>query len=58
MDDELPILIYIVGYSRALNLAANFRLVSDYINYYTQYDSESRLIMNLQVIKFYLFIYL
>jgi len=34
MDDELPLLIFILGYSEVKNLASNFKLLYDYINFY------------------------
>lgn len=49
MDDELPIIIYIIIMSSIKNLISKLQFLSDYIQYDPNIESEKRLITNLLV---------
>ena len=50
MDDELPILIYILSQANLKNGAAEFNLIDDYVQLDPSLESERRLMTNLKVI--------
>ena len=49
MDDELPILIYIVLHSQIPNILAELNFIKDFISLDQQLDDESMLITNISV---------
>ena len=49
MDDELPIIIYIILYARIPNIEAEFAFIEDFINLDPTLESEKRLMTNLRV---------
>lgn len=50
MDEELPILIYILSQANLKNGAAEFNLIDDYVQLDPSLESERRLMTNLKVI--------
>lgn len=49
MDEELPIMIYILLHSQIENISAEFSFVDDYVQFDPALESEKRLMTNLQV---------
>ncbi len=49
MDEELPILIYILVQCKLENAAAEFNFVDDYVQFDPNLESEKRLMTNLKV---------
>ena len=49
MDEELPIMIYILLQSKLENAAAEFNFVDDYVQFDPALESEKRLMTNLKV---------
>lgn len=49
MDEELPILIYILLHSKLENMVAEFNFVDDYVQFDPTLESEKRLMTNLRV---------
>jgi len=49
MDEELPILIYILLQCKLENAAAEFNFVDDYVQFDPNLESEKRLMTNLKV---------
>ena len=47
MDDELPILIYVVTQAKVENLLAEINLIEDFIQLDSQLDDEQKLLTNL-----------
>jgi hypothetical protein len=49
MDDELPILIYVVLHSQSENIFAELNLIQDFISLEPKLDDESMLLTNVSV---------
>ena len=49
MDDELPLLIYVVVHSKMENILAELNLIQDFIDLDPKLDDESRLLLNVSV---------
>lgn len=51
MDDELPIMIFVISQSKVEDLIAELNFVDDYVNFYPQLETEKRLLTNMDVRK-------
>lgn len=49
MDDELPLLIFVVLHSKILNSFSQISLVDDYLSCFSEFDVERRFLFNLKV---------
>lgn len=49
MDDELPILIFIILNTNIRNLYSQIALIEDYITHDSTYESERRTLINFKV---------
>lgn len=49
MDDELPILIFIISRCKVKNLSAHLNFINDYVNHQGTMETEERIMMNLIV---------
>lgn len=49
LDDELPIVIFIVFKTSNVNLPADLQLIENYISYESEHDYEQRLLINIRV---------
>ena len=49
MDDELPLIIYIVSQCRVDNLTSKVNMLEDYVRFIEDFESEQRLITNIKV---------
>lgn len=54
MDEELPVMIYIMLYSGVKNIEAELALIDDYVNLDPTLESEKRLMTNIRVSLFVL----
>ena len=52
MDEELPIMIYILLHANLENASAEFNFVDDYVQFDPALESEKRLMTNLRVLEF------
>lgn len=55
MDDELPLIIYIVSQCEVENLASKVNMLEDYVRFIEDFESEQRLVTNIKVELFYSF---
>lgn len=55
MDEELPLLIYILLYCRVEDLVAELSFIDDYVNLDSSLESEKRLMTNIKVIVYKLY---
>jgi hypothetical protein len=49
MDDELPVVIYIVAMSSVESLATEVHFLQDYIGDSDRFDNENRILLNIEV---------
>lgn len=55
MDDELPIIMYIVTQVEIKNFVAEINMIQDYLRFTVSLDNESRLLTTIIVILFFKF---
>lgn len=52
MDDELPLIIYIVSQCRVDNLPSKINMLEDYVRFIEDFENEQRLVTNIKVENF------
>ena len=55
MDDELPIIIFIVLHAKIKNPFCQINLVDDYLSAFPDFEIEKRFLLNMKVYYFYFF---